>query len=338
MSVLDKKLKCYTMVWDFSVVALNRRQVMEITFGMIYRQMVGLFTLLLIGYWMNRSRKLPKETEDVLAQLSTKLFLPALLFFTFLEECTLESLMINNRWILYGTLFTVSSILIAVLLARPMARGASYIEKVYRYALVFPNAGGFAMPIIMILWGNEVFFQYQLFMLPVNIFCYSWGVAQLIPNGHQNLHESLENFCNPVFIATILGMVFGVTGIKEYLPEFLYNSIQNLSNCYTPVTLILTGFVIGDYHVKEILENGMSYVFAALRLLIIPGVFLFVLRLLHAPDILCVIVCLVYACPCGMNTVVYPAAYGEDTCPGASLVLITSTLSVFSIPFLYTMI
>ena len=161
----------------------------------------------------------------------------------------------------------------------------------------------------------------------------------MMPDGQQrNLRKRLGDFCNPVFIATLLGMVLGVTGIKEYLPEFLHNTLQNLSNCYTPVTLILTGFVIGDYRVKEILVNRMSYVFAALRLLIIPGIFLFALRLLHAPDMLCVIACLVYACPCGMNTVVYPAAYREDTCPGASLVLITSTLSVFSIPLLYTII
>jgi len=312
---------------------------MEITFGMVFSQMAGLFALLLIGYWTNRSKKFPKEAENVLAQLSTKLFLPALLFSTFLVECTLENLMKYSGWILYGTLFTLICILIAILLARPMARGESYVEKVYRYALVFPNAGGFATPIIMVLWGAEVFFQYQLFMLPLNVFCYSWGVAQLMPDSQQrNLSERLGNFCNPVFIATFLGMVLGLTGIKEYLPEFLHNTLQGLSNCYTPVTLILTGFIIGDYHVKEILVNKISYVFATLRLLVIPGMFLLALRLLHAPDMLCVITCLVYACPCGMNTVVYPAAYNEDTCPGASLVLITSVLSVFSIPLLYTLI
>lgn len=312
---------------------------MEVTFEMVFSQMVGLFTLLLIGYWMNRSSKFSKEVENVLAQLSTKIFLPTLLFYTFLEECTLENLMKYRSWILYGTLFTLICILMAILLARPMAKGEAYIEKVYRYALVFPNVGGFAMPIIMVLWGGEVFFQYQLFMLPVNVFCCSWGITQLMPDGQQKgVHERLRNFYNPVFISTLLGMFLGVTGIKEYLPEFLHNTSQNLSNCYTPVTLISTGFVIGNYHLKEILANRMSYVIAALRLLIIPGTFLFALRLLHAPEMLCVIACLVYACPCGMNTVVYPAAYREDTRPGASLVLITSILSVFSIPLLYTMI
>lgn len=312
---------------------------MVVAFEMVFSQMVGLFILLLIGYCMNRRRKLPKEAENVLAQLSTKLFLPALVFTVFLEECTLENLMKYSSWVLYGALFPAICILMAILLARPMARGKSYVEKVYRYALVFPNAGGFATPIVMALWGSEVFFQYQLFMLPVNIFCYSWGVAQLMPEGSQgNWRDKLGNFCNPVFLATLLGMVLGLTGINDYLPDLIHTSLQNLSNCYTPVTLILTGFVIGDYHVKELVVSGMSYVFAALRLMIIPGVFVIVLRLLHASDMLCVLICLIYACPCGMNTVVYPAAYDEDTQMGASLVLITSTLSVFTIPLLCNMI
>ena len=122
---------------------------MKVTFGMLFSQMAGLFILLLIGYWMNRSRKFPKEAENIMAQLSTKMFLPALIFSTFLENCTLDNLKKYSSWVLYGTIFQVICILMAVLLARPLAKGTSYVEKVYRYALVFPNTGGFAMPIVI---------------------------------------------------------------------------------------------------------------------------------------------------------------------------------------------
>ena len=35
-----------------------------------------------------------------------------------------------------------------------------------------------------------------------------------------------------------------------------------------------------------------------------------------------------------MNTVVYPAAYGQDTRPGAGLTLLTSAAAVITIPLL----
>ena len=279
---------------------------MKVTIEMVSEQVVGILVLLLLGYFMNRKRILPKETENILAQLSTKLFAPALLISIFLENCTMENLH------MYSEL---------------------YIEKVYRYALSFPNYGGFGTPIVLALFGANVFFQYQLFLLPMQICVYSWGIVQLMPK--TDLRSILKNFCNPVFVSTLLGMVLGVSGIKEYLPELVPNTLQNLGNCYTVVTLLLTGFVIGNYGLKELVGNQMFYVIAFFRLLVLPGVLLIVLRLLHVPEILLVLTCLVYACPCGMNIVVYPAAYGQDTRSGASLVIMTSTLAVFTIPLLY---
>jgi predicted permease len=49
---------------------------------------------------------------------------------------------------------------------------------------------------------------------------------------------------------------------------------------------------------------------------------------------ICILTCLAFACPCGMNTVVFPAAYGQDTRPGAGLTMVTSTLAVITIPIL----
>ena len=65
---------------------------MAITFGMMLNQMTGLFVLLVIGYLMNRLHILPAEAETVLSRISTKLFLPSLMLFTFMEECTVENL------------------------------------------------------------------------------------------------------------------------------------------------------------------------------------------------------------------------------------------------------
>ena len=46
---------------------------------------------------------------------------------------------------------------------------------------------------------------------------------------------------------------------------------------------------------------------------------------------------LTYACPCGMNTVVFPAAYGEDCQSGASMLLISSLCAIFTAPLIYAL-
>lgn len=49
-------------------------------------------------------------------------------------------------------------------------------------------------------------------------------------------------------------------------------------------------------------------------------------------------VVLSFSCPCGMNTVVYPAAYGEDCRPGASMVLVSSLLAFVTVPIMYSLV
>lgn len=310
----------------------------NVSFGMIFTQVSGLFLVLMLGYWMNRSRKLPKEAEGIMAQLTTKLFLPALQISVFAEQCTVENLKQYSRWMFWGALFYLVSMLIAVLASRSMAKGKEYMECIYRYAFGFPNNGGFGIPLVLALFGREIFFQYQLFALPGSILCYGWGVPQLMPKAHQGgWRRRLGNLCNPVFESIFIGMVLGLTGIGRILPELVHTTLNNLGNCYSVVSLLLVGFVLGDYRIKEIIGGRTVYIFTALRLIIIPGVFLIVLKLLGVPQIIYIFTVLTFACPCGMNVVIYPASFNEDTRPGAGMILVSSTLAVITIPLLYAL-
>ena len=50
--------------------------------------------------------------------------------------------------------------------------------------------------------------------------------------------------------------------------------------------LLLTGFVIADYRFSEILREKRTYLVALFRLILIPGAFLLVLRLLQVPGVI----------------------------------------------------
>jgi len=292
-----------------------------------------------IGYWLNRRNVLPKEAETVLSQITTRLFLPALMISTFMEECTLENLQKYGSWILYGSAFILISMMIAVFLAKPLVKKDEYLAGIYRYAMSFPNTGGFGTPIILALFGHAGLFQAQLYGLLIGVLCYSWGTSQMMPKEHRGgWRKKLGSLFNPVQISILIGAVLGLTGIGQILPDAIETTFINLGNCYGVVGMLLAGFVMGDYSIKEVIGDKLSYVMAALRLVVIPVFFLFVLKALQAPQMLSIITCLTFGCPCGMNAVVYPAAYGQDTRPGTSLILVTSTLAVFTIPFLITLI
>ena len=308
---------------------------MTITFGMMLNQMAGLFLLLVVGFLLNRLQILPKETETVLSRVAAKLLLPAFMIYTVMEECTVENLMTHGNLVIYGAVFQVTGIFAAVLLAKWLGKGDPFLSGVYRYALAFPNIGGFGFPIVMALFGEFGLFQYQLYMMSNHFLCYAWGVGQMQPAHERGgLREAIKKLFNPVVIGVLIGMFLGLTGFVCFIPTGIRTTVENLGNCFSPMSLLLTGFVIADYRFSEILKDKRTYIIALLRLILIPGAFLVVLRLLHLPDMLCVLTCLAFACPCGMNTVVFPAAYGQDTRPGAGLTLLTSAAAVVTIPLL----
>ena len=175
----------------------------------------------------------------------------------------------------------------------------------------------------------------KLYLLLNSCFCYSWGISPLMPAQHRGgWKDQLKKLLNPVMIAIVLGAVLGLTGLATLVPGAIHTTLENLGNCFSIVSLLLTGFVIGNYQILDLIREKKTYWMAAVRLVLIPGLFLLVLRVLKLPEMLCIWTCLVYACPCGMNTVVFPAAYGQDTRPGAGLTLVTSTLAVVTIPLL----
>ena len=255
---------------------------------------------------------------------------------------TMSSVMMSISFICrLGAAFSLVSIGLSLVLGGVLARRDRFLTGIYRYSLAFPNTGGVGTPIVLALYGTQGLFRYTLFLMANGILTYSWGVSQLIPHERRekpSWREFLRGLFTPPFTATIAGVLLGLTGAVELLPPIVPETVHNVGSCYTVVVLLMTGYVIAGYGLGGILRERRSYLIALLRLLVIPCVFLAVLRLAGAPDQLRTLVCLAYACPCGMNTVIYPASCGEDSGPGASLNLISTALSVVTLPCVYALL
>ena len=164
------------------------------------------------------------------------------------------------------------------------------------------------------------------------VICYSIGVVWLIPS-ENGAKVSLKSFANPICVSLLIGMALGLAGVR--LPGFLDTALSQASGCMGPVAMILTGFVVAGYGIRNLLGDRRIYIMAALRLLIIPFVVTMAFRLvLKDSPVLLYVLCFL-AMPLGLNTIVIPAAYGGDTRIGASCALISSVLAVVTIPVLF---
>jgi len=59
------------------------------------------------------------------------------------------------------------------------------------------------------------------------------------------------------------------------------------------------------------------------------------LKLIGTPDSIILLALIAFCTPLGLNTIVYPAAYGGDTKTGAAMTMVSHLLSVVTIPLMY---
>jgi predicted permease len=102
--------------------------------------------------------------------------------------------------------------------------------------------------------------------------------------------------------------------------------------------MILTGFVIGGYSIKGLLGDKKVYIATGLRLFVLPALIVGFLKLIGASDLALTMALFAYATPLGLNTVIFPAAYGGDTKPGAAMAMISHTVCVLTIPLMYVLL
>jgi len=298
--------------------------------------MLVMFCCIVIGYLLNKTNALPKNAAGVLSSLENYVLVPALCFNTFMNYCTVESLTARAAHLGYSLLMLGIAILLAYLLAGRFEQDI-YCKNIYRYALTFGNFGFMGNAIVPAILGQEFLYDYLLFTLPLNMAAYTWGISILIPKTAEKKNP-LKNMFSPVFCGIFAGALIGLLGLKAFVPAFVITTVENLSACMGPVAMILTGFVVGNYPIAPLLKNKKIYAATALRLFILPALFVAVLYVVGASPLTVILGLFAYATPLGLNTVVFPAAYGGDTSTGASMAIISHTLCVLTIPLMFMVV
>ena len=301
-------------------------------FSATLNQMFVLFIFMALGYFLNYKSILPENTTAVISKLETNVLVPCLVFNTFYKYCTIEN--ISQKWLylVYGTAITILSIVIGVFLAKLFAKD-NYLKKIYTYSFAVANFSFMGNAVVLGIFGEEVLFDYMIFTLPLCLYVYSFGTASLIPDNNNKF--SFKAFLNPICISMLLGTLAGLTSLP--LPKFLITAVSSGGACMSPLAMILTGFVVANFSIKTLAKVKRIYLASILRLIILPLIFVFILKLMDINDSIVMLTLCATAMPLGLNTVVFPAAYGGDTTPGASMALISHLMSIITIPIMFTL-
>lgn len=297
--------------------------------GIVFEQVGILFVFITCGYLFGKFNIIKKEHSKIISVLLVNFFLPCMVFKSVSRGFTREY--ITKYYIL--VLLSIIILLILILIAHFIAKLFSkdpYERKIYEYTLIVPNFGYMGYALSEGIFGAAGLLNMIVFGAPITTYTYSIGYAKI-----RNCEIKLKTLLIPTIFALVFGVAFGLSGL--HLPSFFTKIIESSSACMSPLAMLLTGITISEFDIKELVINKKAYIIAALRLLIIPLLVMLSLKPFFSTEIVRTAT-LLYAMPCGLNTVVVAKAYNQNYKLGASFALISSIASVVTVPFILAII
>lgn len=311
--------------------------------------MLSLFVFIAIGFTLKKTGILPDGSGKVLAKLETWVFFPALSFITMARNCTVDTISTHLINLIISIIGVFIAIGISIPLSRLFVKENSMERGVYKYALAFGNSGYVGDPLVNQMFGEQMLSYYKMYTIPVSTAIYTWGLGVMIPKDKGN--SGLKSLLNAPMISLFVGILFGLTGIFGYMPEMLrntlYSTCDSLMSCVGPAAMLLAGITIANYDFKEMVKDKKVYIATFLRLIVLPSVIIAALfgikeliNIIFSLSIGNTVLFLCFfavAAPLGLNTVVFPEAYGGSPKTGAAMAMISHTLCIVTIPLLYAL-
>ena len=291
-----------------------------------------MFTFMLVGYIMSKSGKLPENSSKILSTVLVYICNPALSFATQAKNVTIENFVNQGKTILVGAIVLGVGFVVALVLAKFFAKN-EFEKGVYVYSFTISNLGYMGYPMVEAVFGSEALFHMMMFVLPMNVFIYTKGISMLSPQAGKGFKGFITN---PSIVGLFAGIIVGLSGIT--LPKIVTNITTSASNCMAPLAMMMTGAIIASKPLKELVKGVRPYLASLIRLIVIPIVALFIMVALKVPSYITTVAVATLAMPLGLNTVVFPEAYGGDGRPGARLAFVSHTLAIITIPMVFGLI
>lgn len=298
--------------------------------NMLNMQMM-MFLLVAIGFLVRKREIVGTEGRMNMIDLCLYITLPFNVLNSFLGEWDSNMLISCSLILLLSTGYNVISILFSIILYR---RNDSKKQKTLKYGTIVSNGGFLGNPIVEGIYGSGGLIYASLFMLPVRIVMWSYGVSVFLRGEENTSNKKKESLLkkvvtHPCIMAIYIGAAIMMSGIQ--LPTFMENTIVSLSRCNTPLSMMLVGMLLAEINPKGLIDKTMVF-YTSIRLLIIPAVIFIITAFLPIDPMLRGITVIIAGMPAPITTALLSAKYGGDEKYAAGMIFITTILSLFTLP------
>lgn len=319
----------------------------------VIQQMLVLLVMIMVGFFAYRGNWIDDHSYGKLSKIVINILNPCILINGVLGKNNT----LNGQVVVHNLILAVVYFAILVLFSLPIVKALKFQkrhENVYRLMFIFSNVGFMGIPVISSIYGQESIILIAFYTLGYNALLYSYGILlassangdaerNALASGIQkesDHHPAAKRagfwrqLINPGIVACVVAIVIFAAGIQ--LPDSVCTFFDYMGNSVVPFSMMLIGASLAQGGKKEFFIDVKFYLFAAIKLLVVPIAMAFLLRVIPGVNqweaITKGVFLLMLAMPVGSIVVMMAKEYGADEIESTKGSIISTLLAVITIP------
>lgn len=294
----------------------------------VFQTMLKLFLLLVLGFVLFKCHIFDEYTNKKISALIVNVASPMLII------SSIAGVEGSNKSIVFlmigaGILMYIGFIILGKIINRIFP----FPKKdwpVYECMVVFANTGFMGYPVLLDIFGQEAVFYASLIHMAFNFFVYTYAIMCLTKGDDSEFKLNFKQLLTPGIILIFVGIFIYLFDIQ--LPSVLMDTINSVGSLTAPLSMMMIGSSLAVYPIKDSFTDWRSYLFACVRLLIIPFVTMLICRLIHIDPYYANITIITNAMPVGSMVLMLATQYNANVKIVTRNIVVSTLLSVITIP------
>jgi len=295
---------------------------------LLAQRIAVMFMMMALGFAAVRMKLFHADDSKILAKVTMYIVIPCMIIDAFQIECTQERLHDFLVLMLACALAHIVFIGATLILKKPLG-----LKRIEQLSLMYPNCGNLIMPLVASVFGPDMMFFACPYICLQTLMMWTHGLS--VVRGGNGKFDWKKVFLNVNVICTLLGLALFIFGIK--LPGMLADTCDSVGGIIGPISMLLTGMLIGGADLKAIFSRLHCYLIAILRLLVYPILLILALKITNLPALTSgpavpMITMLAASAPSATTITNLAQVYDSDPEIAATINIITMVLCILTMP------
>lgn len=299
----------------------------------VFNQMIQLFLILGLGYFLYKVKILDKEVNKKINTLILNVTTPALI----LSSVSNQS---HNDMSIMLTVLIVAIVVYIVMpiISYPIAKILRVPKKeqgLYMFMTVFSNIGFMGFPVMRAIFGEEAIFYTAIFNMIFNFLVYTLGIVLMSYGKETKVRFNYKDLISPGIISSIVAIIVYITQIQ--IPSILANCFSMVGDITTPLAMMMIGATLATIDIKQVFNEFRLYPYTIIKQILIPVLAFPILNQFIDNSLILGITLINIAMPVANSAVIFAMEYDGDVELAAKSVFITTAISVVTIPLIVSL-